>query len=335
MRSILYITNRFGYTGGQETVVAELARAFSGIIQTHILCQHANAVPPQNVILHTGIKALLQFAFTKQRFDIIHLHHPLHIFTLICAIAIRSRFKIATFHARHYSPNPFKRFILKAYVYSAINLLPFVTDKFVFLSKFAEKEWKSKIFLGRPSTIIPNGLALSGSPRPKRTTPIKNGLFVGVLRESKGIYLLLEAAKARPDLAFTVVGRGNLKGEAPGNVILIGEESRNEVQKYYKSADFLVFPSSSEQCPLVLIVALAYGLPIICSACCGLNEMIEDNINGYSMKNLSSQEILNGIRFLSDNMERYNDISANNTIKYQAEYSMQMFVKRHQIIYGC
>jgi glycosyltransferase involved in cell wall biosynthesis len=120
-------------------------------------------------------------------------------------------------------------------------------------------------------------------------------LYVGSLQHRKGVNLLLEAfsnvAKTLLDTNILIVGGGpedqRLKDYCKQNgimerVIFAGYKQHWELPKYYALADLFIFPTLYDQFGLVVIEALASGLPVICSQFAGsAPDLIKDGINGY------------------------------------------------------
>lgn len=100
-------------------------------------------------------------------------------------------------------------------------------------------------------------------------------LCVGRLTAYKGFSVLIEAAKYFPDsVAIVVAGGGELlmpltehinREQLGGKVLLAGRVSDEELSALYRNADVFCLPSieRSEAFGVVLIEAMAYGLPIV------------------------------------------------------------------------
>ncbi len=101
-------------------------------------------------------------------------------------------------------------------------------------------------------------------------------LFVGRLAREKGLDMLLRAftliQERRPGVRLLLLGRGPyeeaLKAEVSrlgfkDFVIFAGAVPHEEVPGYYAAADLFVFPSTTETQGLVIIEAMAAGLPIV------------------------------------------------------------------------
>ena len=97
-------------------------------------------------------------------------------------------------------------------------------------------------------------------------------LFVGDIRTTrKNLEAVLKAMRALPELHLTVAGKAEgspypaLAAElgVASRVHFIGKSSRIPV--LMRSVDFFVFPSRYEAHPLVIMEAMASGLPIVVS----------------------------------------------------------------------
>lgn len=119
-------------------------------------------------------------------------------------------------------------------------------------------------------------------------------LYVGRLATTKGLPILLESLASLkstfPNLVLTVVGDGTDKlvlqeivsrlgiQEA---VEFVGYQSQSKVREYMQQTDILVLPSFAEGIPVVLMEAMAAGLPVVTTRIAGINELVEDGVSGY------------------------------------------------------
>ena len=125
-------------------------------------------------------------------------------------------------------------------------------------------------------------------------------LSVGRLVEKKGFQFAIEAiAKVidrHPGAAYDIVGdgpeRGNLEKtvnryKLQKHVRLLGWKTRSEVVELMEKADLFLAPSvvaadgDSEGIPVVLMEAMAKGLPVISTNHGGIPELVQDHRNGY------------------------------------------------------
>ncbi len=116
-------------------------------------------------------------------------------------------------------------------------------------------------------------------------------LTVGRLTEQKGHIHLLEAASevvaAHPNAYFAWVGTGllaeSLRQERDARglaayIHFLGQ--RNHVADLLAAADLFVLPSLFEGLPLVVLEALAAGVPVIATQIAGTDEIISDGVSG-------------------------------------------------------
>lgn len=143
--------------------------------------------------------------------------------------------------------------------------------------------------------VLPNGIDLEQyEPHAPRTTngPLRI-LFLGRLAHEKGVDVLLDACAVlhRDGVPFRLdlVGGGPLAerlqsraAEADlGDVVSFrGAFSHAETKAFFADADVVCVPSRSEGQPLVVLEALAAGLPVIGSTASGIPSMIRDGENG-------------------------------------------------------
>jgi colanic acid/amylovoran biosynthesis glycosyltransferase len=122
----------------------------------------------------------------------------------------------------------------------------------------------------------------------------KRLLYVGRLSAAKGVPILLQAIAAvtvqHPDLQLTIVGDGpdrqslELQASQLGisaNLKFVGYQSQDAVCGYLQACDIFVLPSFAEGLPVVLMEAMATGIPVITTAIAAISELVEDSINGY------------------------------------------------------
>ncbi len=141
--------------------------------------------------------------------------------------------------------------------------------------------------------IIRCGLDPTLYPMIDRTPPLRRILFVGRLAPVKGVAVLLGAfrriATDFPGAVLTIVGDGSerpaLKATAAGlglgdRILFTGALSQQQVAARMAEADLFVLPSLAEGLPVVLMEAMASGLPVIATHVAGTPELVENNVTG-------------------------------------------------------
>lgn len=113
-------------------------------------------------------------------------------------------------------------------------------------------------------------------------------VYLGQLIERKNIRKIIEWIKSEDsNFEFTFIGQGELESEIiklqrrDKRVNYKGKLSKEEIKKQLKDYDYLVLPSKDEPFGIVLIEALAAGVPCIVSNAYGPSEIIVNNYNGY------------------------------------------------------
>jgi glycosyltransferase involved in cell wall biosynthesis len=138
----------------------------------------------------------------------------------------------------------------------------------------------SKLGVKSPSKILPNGIAVKNSVN-SITNESKRIVFCSRLDKRKGIEKFIELADAFRNSSYNF----EIYGPDGGELSLINSEikSRNlsgvlkykgalqahQVQEMISEIDLLVLPSKDEPFPMVILEALAVGIPVLIMPSCG------------------------------------------------------------------
>jgi len=122
-------------------------------------------------------------------------------------------------------------------------------------------------------------------PRQIRERAVR-AVFVGRLEANKGIGMLLEIAREcaahQVEIELRLIGDGPMRKvvareaarlKAPARIVSLGSMTSSEVQRELAAADLFIFPSQYESFGIVVLEALAAGLPIVCSDLPALREV--------------------------------------------------------------
>jgi len=157
-------------------------------------------------------------------------------------------------------------------------------DRFLVLSDFA-RGLAAKSGLTPGKILRHDNFALDPGARSHRADGSDRVLAVGRLSPEKGFRELVQHwnQRASDDLKLTILGDGPereaLSAIAGQNVELVGRCDPSEVSRMMLNSRALVFPSRwFEGQPLVLLEALAAGLPIVASNHPPIREVLDDGV---------------------------------------------------------
>jgi glycosyltransferase involved in cell wall biosynthesis len=192
----------------------------------------------------------------------------------------------------------------------------------------------------RDVLVVPNGIDLSQFLNISRNIVrerllIKDDekiiLFVGTLHPVKGLRYLVCAMETihenYPDVRLFLVGDGPERNELEhlvnslnlmSCIKFVGRINNYNIPEYMVASDIFVLPSLSEGLPVVILEAMAGGLPIIASKVGGIPEIVIDGENGLLCEPKKSEQLAEYISCLMDSWELREKFSLNNKerIKY-------------------
>ena len=207
----------------------------------------------------------------------------------------------------------------------------------------SEVSWISpkKIF------VIPNGVFDNSNRKTsERNTNLINILSIGILSESKGIFVALDAAKILKEKnyvfnwsfigswkskkdknKFTIkISEFNLK-----NFVHISKQVEGDLRwQFYSYSDIFCFPTyyENEAMPLVILEAMMMSLPIISTEWRGIPDIIDDNENGILLPIKDPNKLAEAIERLINNAVLRKKFSINARKKYLSEFTIERHLKR-------
>ncbi len=160
-------------------------------------------------------------------------------------------------------------------------------------------------------------------------------LCVGRLVPAKGQEVLLAAvarlvAQGR-DLRLTLVGAGPQSDELRervgslglvDRVALVGGVSQDHIAQYYRRAHCFALASFAEGIPVVLMEAMAMGLPCVTTRITGVPELIRDGIDGLLVSPSDAEGLAEAIGSLIDDPNLCRRLAANARASVVAHYDL-------------
>lgn len=177
---------------------------------------------------------------------------------------------------------------------------------------------------------IPNGIEPQYFlPREYPDGRAQRLLFAGTWIDHKGIYYLREGfasiAQRHPNVRLTIVGCGTdadtVKREfgvaLRDRLEVLPFVARVEMPAIYAKHDIFVFPSLMEGLPIVLLEAMAMGMPVVTTETCGMMDIVEDGYNGLLVKPADSDAFAAAVEqmILSVELRRRLGRSAQDTLR--------------------
>jgi len=168
----------------------------------------------------------------------------------------------------------------------------------------------------------------------EKSKPVKV-LFVGYMVESKGVLELLDIAKkSNPkEIEFWFVGKGplskivkELEGKYPVKHFDF-ISGREELAKVYNQADIYAHPTG-EWFGIVLIEAMACGLPVISVEGIGTSEIIEDSIDGFLIPYVNKTLLSDKINILINDEKLRKKMGKKGREKAVSQYDIDVIAKK-------
>ncbi len=211
----------------------------------------------------------------------------------------------------------------------------------IFQTKYQENCFSNS--LKNHSEIIPNPVTVKSMPIEREKNRV---VTVGRLCAQKNQTMFIDAAhilqKDHKNLVFEIYGEGALKDELneridawnlTGAVRLMG--NKTNIHDCINSATMFVLTSLYEGASNVLIEAMMLGLPCICTAYPGADEIISDGYNGILVPQNDSMALAEKIEFLLNDSfacKRLSEGAINSSQKYMSENVLKKW--EDVILYG-
>jgi phosphatidylinositol alpha-mannosyltransferase len=219
--------------------------------------------------------------------DVVHAHEPTAPSTGMFAALRATAPVVATFHA-----NVERSRLLT----TALPLLRPVWRRLrvkIAVSEAAKDFYESRF--GKGIRIVPNGVdvGLFSAGSPSAELPAgRTMLWTHRLDPQKGFGVAVRAfaklALEFPDLWFVVIGDGKdrelverLPPEVRSRVLMVGTVPHDRLPAYHAGAEVFIAPAlGQESFGLVLVEAMAAGVPVVASDIAGYREVVRHDVNG-------------------------------------------------------
>jgi colanic acid/amylovoran biosynthesis glycosyltransferase len=177
-------------------------------------------------------------------------------------------------------------------------------------------------------------------------------LTVGRLVQKKGhcyaIGAVADLIAAGRDIEYTIAGDGPLRHDLEqlvdkyslqDRVKFPGAVDQEQVRELYRESDVFILPSITaddgdmEGVPVVLMEAMACGLPVVSTRHSGIDELITDGMSGLLATEKDVSAIAEKLLYLLDNAQSSHDLAQAARQCVEREFSIDILNKRLEKIY--
>ncbi len=207
-------------------------------------------------------------------------------------------------------------------------------DNFIVLTRQDAEMWGNLPNL----SVMPN--AAVTMPHKEHTPGNHRVIAVGRLDYQKGFDRLLDAwalvpAELRKFWRLDIFGQGEWEEKLKQQIVTLGIGDSAAVNKptdkifdEYAASDFLVMTSHYEGFPMVMIEAMACGVPTVCfDFLCGPRDIIANGINGIVVPEGDLQALATAMQQLMEHPEQLKHLS-DQARRISEEYSQEVIMNR-------
>jgi phosphatidylinositol alpha-mannosyltransferase len=272
--------------------------------------------------------------------DLIHAHEPLTPSTSMLAVLAAETPVVATFHAS------LDRSRLMELAGPALRQVSGRIDAAIAVSDAAASFVRRVVRV--PLEIVPNGVdvqAFSDRGRPVEGLPAgPKILWVNRLDPQKGFEIMLrvfeQLASDIGEVHLLVAGDGrdrvllrSLSGDLRSRILRLGTVPHEALPRYHAAADVFVSPATGQESfGIVLVEAMAAGVPVVASDIEGYREVVRDGVDGLLVPPNDPNALAAAIRRVLSEPELAAALKAAGRSRAQA-FSWQAVAPRLEAVY--
>lgn len=289
---------------------------------------------PKGIMFHRsgffmakGIKRIINKVYKEFKFDLIHSH--VAVPDGYAGMILNKEFKVphvVTIHGQDFQNTISRNINCKKALFNVLNHI----DKIITVSNKLKNVVKDENFYNKIE-VVNNGIDKDYISVDKiqenyiEKNRINKNLIkilsVSNLKETKGIHINLKAiAKLKEiysNISYDIIGDGEYRGKLEelikelgleDNVSFLGKLEHKEVIDIMKQYDIFSLPSYKEGFGMVYIEAMAQGIPVIGVKGEGIEDAIENGVNGFLVERKNIEELVKIMKFLIENPYKRIDI---------------------------
>ncbi len=304
---IHHLAENFKLLGHEARTIAPSSDV-SNLKRDTIVIGRPSSIPAGGSIARMSMSPRLarpvRTVLAEENFDVVHVHEPLVSFMPIQFLRFSNAVNVGTFHAARESG---------AHLYTYTRRL--------LMKAFRRLDGKIAVSQAAASliephfhgyyNIIPNGVdtkrfSADHEPIPELNDGMLNILFVGRPEKRKGLrYLLRAFAKVKathPNTRLVIVGGYDarqkrayqrwVRDSSLRDVEFIGFAPDEELPRYHRSSHVFCAPNTgNESQGIILLEAMAAGLPVVASNLGGFAEVITHGVDGLLVRPKDSEAL--------------------------------------------
>src|SRR5258708_2627154 len=230
--------------------------------------------------------------------DLLNIHMPVPGIGDVAALVARKKPTVITYHAGSMIKQdaPFHNVLIWLYEHGPLQILLCHADRIICSSNFVRLGFLRR-YTYKSTTITPAVDSEIFHPDPARKTENPTIVFaagLGHAEQHKGLRTLIDAMKilqkTLPNVRLVVVGDGDMKNKyeaqarelkLENEVTFLGRLSGKSLVEAYQQGNVFVLPSSNESFSMVILEAMACGLPVVSTKTGGITALVEDDKTGF------------------------------------------------------
>jgi len=201
--------------------------------------------------------------------------------------------------------------------------------------------------------VVPNGIewpARGAAHAPE--SPRQRVLHLGTLAHYKGMAVMLEAialvVAVRPDVEFVLAGPwGGAKDRSDaekfvaahglqGAISFVGMVEGESKRRLYESASLFVFPGiQQEGQPLVVIEAMAAGIPVLFTNRGCLRDTVIENEQGLEVRAGDAHDLAEKILWMLTHPLEMRRMGMSARRRFEAMFTQQQFIENMHRVFAC
>lgn len=317
-RHVFNLSQHFLRRGHDVTVVAPASkRSSEEPPYLHVIGHSAIGLPVSgsvaNISMSYNLSSRVKRLLAREQFDIVHIHEPFAPLLPFQFVRFSQATNIATFHAARDSGSrvyAYTQFIIQQWWHRIHGRIAHSQAALDLIGKYFDDDFR----------IIPSGIdyarfAAETPPIPELMDSKRNIVFVGRQEQRKGLPYLIEAfAKLKTEMPQTrliIVGPDGgirpaceryIEENNVEDVVFTDYVAEEELPRYYRSGDVFCAPNTGhESLGLILLEAMASGVPIVASRIPGFAAVVKDGEQGLLVPPRDSEALCEALkRLLSD-----------------------------------